>query len=134
MGEYSVEKEKKGRCCVNCHYLSVYDRYPDQKRVLHRTWYESERTKLKVLVGDGFCAKGEWSQKDIWNLVSGQKDILTMDRNECPSFETYSNENRHLDIERFLQAKKVKTDRNRFVILAVIGLAALIISWIGLYR
>ena len=134
MGELYLKKEKKRRCCLNCHYLSVYDRYPDQRTVLHRTWYETERTKLEVLVGDGFCAKGEWSPTDIWNLLKGQKELLTTDRYDCPSFEKFNSENRYLDIERFLQAKKGKTDRNRFVILAVIGLAGLFISWIGLFR
>lgn len=134
MGEYSVEKEKKKRCCLNCHYLSKHYYSANMDVLDFRTWNEAERSQRIVKNAKVVCAESEWSKEDEDDWKSSHRNLLTIDRSECTSYEEFDNENRSAYIERFRQAKKEKRDRNRYMILAIIGLAGLVISWIGLYR
>ena len=134
MGELYSKKDKKRRCCLDCHYLTVHYYSGDMRKIHHRTWNEAERLNATVEGGRVICAEDEWSKEEEDDWSPEQGNTLTKDRSECPGFEKYRSENRYAYIERFRQIKKENIDKRRFVILAVIGLASLLVGAFAMCR
>lgn len=135
MGELSRREEEKKRCCLDCHNLSRHFSDLNTNKIQHRTWNEFERSEMKLKYGARvICAEDEWSGEEIDSWESQDKNVLTKDRSNCPSFDQYKHENRYSYIERYRQIKKETTDKRRFLILAAIGLATLLVGVIAMCR
>ena len=127
MGELTFSEDKK-LCCLDCHNLTVHYYSGDLRKIDHRTWNETERFNSTVDGGRVICAEDEWSKEEEDEWSPQDRNTLTKDRSECPSYEEYIRENRYSYIERYRQLKKDNIDKRRFVILAVIGLASIFVG------